>query len=314
MAPVSGDEPAEVIPHEQVPESLARRVDDPPADPPEPRPAATVALLRPRRAGGGDDPGAGRGSALQSSGARAGRGSGVEALLLRRSPSAGFVPGTYVFPGGRVDRDDAAPELLDRFAGLEAARAERRLGLPGGEPPAVAFYVAAVREAFEETGLLVARRRGGEEPPSAAEDPEVDEMRRRVLERESVFPDVLDGLRCRMDAGAMAYVAHWITPVVERRRYDTRFFAAEVPAGSRAVIDEREMTEALWLTPEEALEGRREGRLRMILPTVRTLERLRGFASPRHALETLAGAPVPTILPRMVTTEEGVGIVLDEVG
>lgn len=305
--------PDEVIPYERVPDDLARRVSDPPRNPPEPRPAATVALLRPRTGSAGDAGGGGAHAARNVTSAGTG-GSGIEVLLLRRSPSAAFVPGAYVFPGGRVDRDDASAELLERLEGLEADGAGRRLGLERAEPPAASYFVAAVRETFEETGLLVARRSGGGKPPSAAEEPEVERMRRRVLESESAFPEALERLACRMDATAMEYVAHWITPAVEARRYDTRFFAAAVPAGSRAVIDEREMTEALWLTPEEALERRRAGSLPVILPTARTLESLRGFASPEEALAAFRGRRIPTILPRMVPTEEGVGIVVEEAG
>lgn len=309
-------EPHEVIPLDRLPESFVRRVENPPENPPEARPAATIALLRPRGEVGGEDPDgvAAPGKAPDGDApAPEGAASGVEVLLLRRSRSAGFVPGAWVFPGGRVDREDAQPPLLERLHGLDPDRAGERLGVgPDHDPPAAGFWVAAIREAFEETGILVGRHERGGFPPTAAEDPAVDDLRRSVLDDEDAFPRVLDILGCGMDAGAVEYVAHWITPVAEPRRYDTRFFAGVVPPGRRAVIDEREMTDARWLTPEAALDGHRSGRLPMIFPTVRTLKSLRGFPTPQAVLDAFSERSIPTILPRMVRTDEGVGIVAEE--
>ena len=95
---------------------------------------------------------------------------GLEVLLLRRARSAGFVPGAYVFPGGRVDGADAGTDLLERLDGLTPVDAERRLEPVGPDPPGIAYYLAALREAFEETGILVAHDADGEHPRTAAED------------------------------------------------------------------------------------------------------------------------------------------------
>lgn len=278
-------EPERVIPFDRLPEGYAESLDEPPDEPTRPRPAATVVLLRP-----GPE--------------------GPEALLLRRSRSAGFVPGAYVFPGGRVDRDDATPALVDRLEGLDSGSAARRLGLaPDADPPAVAYYVAALREAFEETGLLVGRTPNGP-PPPAAGHPEIERLRDRILKDEDAFPEVLDRMDARMDGSAVEYIAHWITPVVEPRRYDTRFFAAAVPAGSPSVVDPREMTDAVWLTPDAALVRHEQGRLPMIFPTIKTLESLRGHATPNEVLEAFGERRIPAIRPRLVKTDEGVGTVI----
>jgi len=212
---------------------------------------------------------------------------GLEVLLLRRNRRAGFVPGAYVFPGGRVDAADAAPDALARLDGLTAERAAERLDLPDGDPPAIAYYVAALREAFEETGILV----GG-----GAHD-EVALVREELLEDRIIFAEALARLDRRVSAGALEYLAHWITPVREPRRYDTRFFAARVPEGAEPVIDAREMTHALWVTPGAGVRGAREGELPMILPTVRTLEQLAAFDSAAEVLQALPRLTVPTILP-----------------
>ncbi len=219
-------------------------------------------------------------------------GAGLEVLLLRRNRHAGFVPGAYVFPGGRVDPADAAPDAVARLDGLTVERAAERLDLPDGDPPAIAYHVAALREAFEETGILV-----GCVPEGGIGDHEVARVRENLLEDVITFAEALARLDRRVSAGALEYLAHWITPVREPRRYDTRFFAARVPEGAEPVIDEREMTHALWVTPAAGVRGAREGELPMILPTVRTLEQLAAFDSTSEVLLALPLLTVPTILP-----------------
>jgi 8-oxo-dGTP pyrophosphatase MutT (NUDIX family) len=275
-----------VIPFEQLPERFAENVRHPPPVPVAPRPAATIALMR-----DGDE--------------------GVEILLLRRVRTAGFVPGAYVFPGGRVDRSDAEDEVVRHLDGLDAGSAAARLGLAGADPPALAYYLAAVREAFEETGILVASGADGRAPPTAAEDPGVDALRADLMGDRITFARVLERMGCRLDGGAVEYLAHWITPEPEPRRYDTRFFAAKVRTGALAVVDEREMTDAAWLAPAEALRRHRAGRLPMVFPTIRTLQDLVRFRSVDEVLAELRTRVVPTILPRLVLTPTGIGMETD---
>jgi len=215
---------------------------------------------------------------------------GLEVLLLRRNRRAGFVPGAYVFPGGRVDAADAAPEVLARIDRLTPERAAERLGATTRDAPAIAFYVAALREAFEETGILV-----GAEPRVGAATAEG--VREELLADRITFAEALARIGRRVSGDALEYLAHWITPERAPRRYDTRFFAARAPEGAEVVIDEREMTGALWLTPVEAVRGAAAGELPMILPTVRTLEQLAAFRDVGEVLATLPRLTVPTILP-----------------
>lgn len=282
-------DPDFIVPAEQLPAGFAEALDRPPGHPVKPRPAATIALLRE----GGHE--------------------GLEVLLLRRVRTSGFVPGAWVFPGGRVDSDDAGPELVARTDGLTEQDASRRLGLVrGAEPAAMAYYLAAVREAFEETGLLVARGDGGAPPESAADDPAMRTARDALLESEPAFPDLLDRLGLRIDGGAITYVAHWITPEAEPRRYDTRFFAAVVPPDRPVLLHPKEMSDALWLGPAEALLRWREGTLPMVFPTIRTLEDLCGFGGPEAAVAHFRRQRIPTVLPRLVRTKDGVGIEIPE--
>lgn len=222
---------------------------------------------------------------------------GLEVLLLRRSSRAGFVPEMYVFPGGRVDPADADPGTLELLDDLPARVAADRLDLADADPPAIAYYVAALREAFEETGILVGFRADGSVPPAAALDPAVDRLRDALMEDRMGFGEVLARLQCRVSGGAVEYLAHWITPRRQPRRFDTRFFAARVAPGAVPIVDPREMTDARWMTPGQALERHAGGALPMILPTVHTLEKLTSFSDVHDALQALSRERVVTILP-----------------
>jgi len=290
-----------VIPHHRLPpgftESIGREVSEPAV----PRPAATVVLLR-------DGP------------------NGPEALLLLRQRRTGFVPGAYVFPGGRVDPADDD----DRLAGLLS-------GLDSGEP-ARASWVAAARELFEETGVLLARAAdaaadGGPQqdpalaaaetglPPArtadnaVADDPRLDPAlaaaRIALLEDRTTLYDVLHANALRLDLSGMVYFAHWITPVVEPRRFDTRFFLAALPPGQRAAHDPREMDDAVWLTPAAALARFHEGSMPMVFPTVHSLELIDGFATVAAVLAAFRGCEVRTVLPRLAHCPEGVELIVD---
>jgi 8-oxo-dGTP pyrophosphatase MutT (NUDIX family) len=283
--------PGHEIPADRLPRGFAERVDDPPSPPAPARPAATIVLMR------------------DTSGA----GSGLEVLLLRRVRSSGFVPGAWVFPGGRVDRDDATTALVERLEGVTAASAARRLALPeDADPPGVAYFIAAIREAFEETGILVGRDESGQPSASAAADSRVRSLRQDLLADEDAFPGILDAMGCRMEGSAVAYIAHWITPEAEPRRYDTRFFAALVGRDQEESLHEEELSAGVWLPPAEALERNRRGELPMVFPTLKTLESLARFDSPDAVLEHWTDREVPTILPRLVRTPTGVGIEVEE--
>ncbi|MEX0979753.1 MAG: hypothetical protein WDZ89_01590 [Gemmatimonadota bacterium] len=284
-----------VIPFEKLPSGFGDLVDAPPEEPAVPRPAATILLMR-------DGP------------------PGLEVLLLRRSRSSGFVPGAYVFPGGRVDASDADAALFGRVDGVDEAAAAERLGSSATGVDPLAYYVAVVREAFEETGLLLARGEGaaparGEAGPlgwtqGGAGDAVALRARDDLLEERASFAEVLERLACRVAGDAVEYIAHWITPVAEPRRYDTRFFAATVAPDRDVSLDPREMIEALWLPPARALDLNREGALPMVFPTLRTLEAFRDFRSPDEALASFRGRPVQPTLPRLVRTSTGIGIEL----
>jgi 8-oxo-dGTP pyrophosphatase MutT (NUDIX family) len=264
------------IPEERLPPGFVDTVERVPGRPTTPRPAATLVLLRDAMGG-------------------------PEVLLMRRHRSSGFVPGAWVFPGGRVDPADSGPALHERIQGVPSSRV-----------PPVEYWTAALRELFEETGVLFARTRAGEWAPDAAASRRMDSFRHALMEGSSTLVDGLEAMDLILDAGGAVHIAHWITPVVEARRYDTHFFAASLPDERNARPDPREMTDAAWLHPAAALERFERGDLPMVFPTLKTLEKLRGYESVAHALGALRYQEVTAVLPRLVRTERGVAIVVDE--
>lgn len=264
------------IPEERLPPGFAETVEDPPVRPVSARPAATIVLLR-----DGD--------------------AALEVLLMRRHQGSGFVPGAWVFPGGRVDTADSRPALHERIRGLRSDPV----------PPAP-FWTAALRELFEETGVLLARDGAGAWTVDATASRRMAALRHKLMEGSATLLDVLESSDLTLDLEDTVHAAHWITPVVERRRYDTHFFAAALPQGRTVSVDPREMTEAVWLEPGAALARFEAGDLPMVFPTVKTLELLADFDSVEHALSALGSRQVSPILPRLVRTERGVGIVVEE--
>ena len=166
---------------------------------------------------------------------------GVEVFVLRRTAAAAFAAGMYVFPGGRVDDVDGALSIEPYCDGLDDATASARLGIESG---GLAFWVAAVRECFEEAGVLL-------RPASDGGATAFDEAERGAVHAGTLSMEELcrrDGLV--LDLGAIRYVAHWVTPVGESpRRFDTRFFLAAAPHGQEGAHDDTELVHSMWVEP-----------------------------------------------------------------
>ncbi len=270
------------IPDALLPKGFAQSLDQLPSKVAIPRLAATIVLLR--------------------DGAR-----GPEALLLKRNRKTGFLPGAYVFPGGLVDSGDAG--TADSWQSLDPTTAQRRLNLPADAmPPAVAYYTAALREAFEETGLLIGARGSGPGTKEVIWDRLLADAREELLSGTGDFAGLITNLGTQLDGSAVEYIAHWVTPEVEARRYDTRFFAAKVEPEAEAMIDEREMSVAVWLTPKEALDRCQDGLLPMVFPTIHTLEAFLGFDSVDGILHHHSQQDIPRLLPTLEKTATGVAL------
>ncbi len=231
---------------------------------------------------------------------------GLEVCMLQRNLNSDFVGGAYVFPGGGVDPEDADVEVTSVCLGRDDPSASR---LVGAERGGLSFWVAAVRESFEEAGVLLAAHPDGN--VVSFTDPEV--ARRFRAHR----ADVDTGRRplaaicreedLRLTVGDMHYFSRWVTPLGAPRRYDTRFFVAAAPPEQVALHDDREVIGTRWLTPRRALEDHEAGRMTMIFPTVRTMVALERFDAAADVLgHAAAQADVPAVLPML--SDEGGGL------
>jgi 8-oxo-dGTP pyrophosphatase MutT (NUDIX family) len=196
----------------------------------------------------------------------------VEVLLLQRHPDLVFVAGAHVFPGGAVDPADSTAASASVAIGLDDERASGLLDVPAG---GLAYWVAAVRETFEEAGLLLATTLDGGDPwldPQRAarlHDARPDVEAGRVTLAELCRREGL-----RLELGPLRSFGRWITPLGAPRRYDTRFFVAPAPRRPEVRVDEREAVAAEWVEPEAALDRFRAGEIDLILPTERSLAAL----------------------------------------
>lgn len=253
-----------------------------------PRPAATVLLVRDGES----------------------RDASLEVLMVRRNLRSDFVGGAYVFPGGAVEPDDGCDEMATHCDGPTEATASRHLGLAAG---GLGYWVAAIRECFEEAGLLLGRLAGSEIVSFA--DPVVAERfaRHRLgLNGGSTrLLDICQAENLRLATDRLFYFAHWITPEGAVRRYDTRFFVAEAPRGQAPAHDAGETIAEVWLRPQDALALHREGAIDLVLPTVHSLRAISRFPDATSLLDAAARTvEVPAVLPRMVADAGGVRLLL----
>src|SRR6202047_3446294 len=225
-----------------------------------PRPASTILLLRDGVATRGE----------------------VEVFMMVRHYEIDFNSGALVFPGGSVDKGDqeiiAKPGLYSGGEGLEAA--------------ALSFRIAAIRETFEESGILLARLQGSKALVDAKRAAEIEAGSRAALsEAKTTFLEVLteNGLLLALDE--LVTYAHWITPEGMPKRFDTWFFLAAAPPEQVGAHDGKESTDSIWLSPREALAGGESGRFKLPFPTTRNLIRLGRQPRVRAALGDSRGKP-----------------------
>ena len=237
----------------------------------------------------------------------------VEVCMLKRNLASEFVAGAYVFPGGAVDPADHGDAAEELCRGIDDVEASKMLGIRSG---GLAFWVAALRECFEEAGVLLAQPRDAADGTLVLDttDPadrarfeahrlEINEGRKGLLEvcRE-------EGLVLAADT--VHYVSHWITPELAPRRYDTRFFVTAAPAGQVAHHDDGETIATIWVRPNDALAWFEAGEIELLPPTVHNLEELAFHTSTQEVMDwARAVTDIPTILP-IVLIEDGRLLVL----
>ncbi len=226
--------------------------------------------------------------------------SGLEVLLSRRADGTDYTSGAWVFPGGIVDARDRDAHAA--CFGLDDAEASARLGLASG---GLDFFIAAIRESFEESGLLFGRAVGDNDDvldgDAAAR---LAPWRGAMHRREHGIAEMCAKEGIRLDTGALVYLSHWLTPLGRAKRYDTRFFIAAAPASQVALFDGTEMVEQLWIAPAEALA--RSTTLKLLTPTQKTLDLISRFADVA-ALMAWAREPrlVPLTMPHVAVGSQG---------
>lgn len=224
---------------------------------------------------------------------------GIEVLMMRRNLQSGFVPGMHVFPGGGLDDEDLLFKNNGLCSCLDDVAASAALGVAAG---GLAYWAAAIREAFEESGLLLARDRAGYiiSLTDAGVAARFAEHRRRLNAGAAGFAALLQAENLQLAADQLTYFAHWITPVGMPRRYDTRFFMAEAPAGQEPFQDEQETIAAEWVSPGIALSRHQRGEFDMRTPTVHTLETFADYDSVARLREGLGNRrEISAVLPRI---------------
>lgn len=230
---------------------------------------------------------------------------GIEVFMMRRSHKAAFMGGAHVFPGGAVDASDAGEEWLSHCSGMDAAAANRILGV---EQDALAYWIAAIRECFEESGILLAGREGEDlieldDPDTVAE---YDALRRQLAAGKLGLLELCDQRGLKLAIDRLAYFSHWITPPHNVRRFDTRFFVAAAPALQKPSHDNSETVAHAWVGVKQALEKFRNKELELAFPTVRTLEAVAHFPDTEALMaHARAERSVPRILPRAATGRDG---------
>jgi 8-oxo-dGTP pyrophosphatase MutT (NUDIX family) len=242
--------------------------------PAEPRDAATVMLLRTGAAG-------------------------LEVYMLRRKASMAFAPGAFVFPGGSVDARDADEQVA--WAGPDAAEWGQIFDAPPAQ--ARALVCAAVRETFEESGVMLA----GESANSVVADTTGEAFeadRHALLDKSISLAELLGQRHLVLRADLLRPWSRWITPIVEPRRFDTRFFAAALPAGQRTRDVGGEASEVAWVTPQKALQDWERGEIRLFPPTAVTLKELAACGD----VETVLSGPrqIAPLIPEIQMREGAV--------
>jgi 8-oxo-dGTP pyrophosphatase MutT (NUDIX family) len=215
---------------------------------------------------------------------------GLEVLLLKRHGASGVFGGVHVFPGGKVDAgdgDESAMSVLDQ----PPETLHRQLGEPALQPrDAAALYLAALREAFEECGLLLANMADATRLTQVAE----------LVRQGHGFASALQSLKLQLHTRQVLPWSRWITPrvpSVSSKRFDTRFFLAEAPENQTARHDNHEATDSVWLTPRQGLERYWDGQIELAPPQIMSLVHLARYESVHEALDVARKRPPPVIQP-----------------
>jgi 8-oxo-dGTP pyrophosphatase MutT (NUDIX family) len=225
----------------------------------------------------------------------------LEVFLVRRHDDSAFMGGNYVYPGGGIDLADQSPDVLSFCKGLSPEKASEILD---NSPPdeSIGYWIAGIRELFEEAGILLAYGAGEERPSwvSRIGDEKLLHYREALHRKDLSLSRLAQQEKFFLALDQLHYYAHWITPEARSIRFDTRFFIALHPSGQEASHDQKETTHGLWITPGQALEENLHGEVILSPPTLKTLEDLSRFRSIDDVLTSLQGRKTSPVLPVFV--------------
>ena len=222
----------------------------------------------------------------------------LEVLMVKRSKRPPF-GNLYVFPGGKIDESDKDLNITNFCNGLNDEQASIKLGVDEG---GLSYWVACVRECFEEVGILLAIKNNGEELDlNGADKHKFNNYRSMLLENKISLLEICKKENLSLNLNNIEPFSHWITPEIEIKRFDTRFFIAYIPAKQTERHDGNELTDSVWISPKKALDRSLNGEMPMIMPTISNLQQCLEFDSGQKLLEhqsKLTNDDIPSILPK----------------
>jgi 8-oxo-dGTP pyrophosphatase MutT (NUDIX family) len=224
---------------------------------------------------------------------------GFDAFLLKRHEKSSFMGGNYVYPGGRVDRNDGSVETRSLSKGMTLEEAIKIFGGVFSPEESFAHWIAAIRELFEEAGVLLAYDHKGDLLQIRnREEREKFLHYRELLQKDEIsFSEMAQKENLLFALDQLHYYAHWVTPEAQPKRFDTRFFLARCPSGQEASPDQKETTAGIWIAPRKALEENRKGDVILSPPTLKTLEDLSRFKTREDIFHSLKKEDIRPVLP-----------------
>ena len=219
---------------------------------------------------------------------------GFEVFLTRRPESMPFLGGMYCYPGGSIRKDDFTDRMIDRCFGLTLQRARKIIGAEFSPKEAMGLWVAAVRELFEEVGVLLAvEETGSPFILNSARSGVLAQKHSALLNTSLDFQSLLESEKLRCDLGSLAHFSHWQTAAQASTRFDTHFLIGTLPDDQIPLLSSEEVAHTLWLTPDRALKLFDRGELPMIFPTFASLRTLADYETLESVLKDFFGTRSP---------------------
>jgi 8-oxo-dGTP pyrophosphatase MutT (NUDIX family) len=248
-------------------------------------PSATIVLLREKQ--------------NTDANAASNQGQDMEMFMVVRHHQIDFASGALVFPGGKADPGDYDDVLLNHLDG--AAK----------DPDMRAMQVAAIREAYEECGVLLARPQGGSALIAGERLAMLEPFRKRLNSGEVSIAEFVSQQKLQLACDRLEHFAHWITPEMMPKRFDTHFFLATAPADHLAIHDGYESVDSVWITPKQAIADAKEGSRTVIFPTLRNIEKVAQYDNIRSLTVATKAQPVVPVLPWTEKREDGVWLCIN---